>query len=224
MASKPRIFLSSTSDLKPERTELVSVLGRLYEVYSYDQDRARRQSPESHCRKMIKESHVFLGVLGTRYGSRFPGSDRSIVEWEFDTARAEDGVELLNFVKTPEPNQAVDPEQQAFIDRISDFSGGLWCEWYETPAELVERARNALESWLVEFWAKAQRVEVELRDWLQPYLLLASVLAVLALVAIVFTPLRDSLTPKSILGVSISVAAVVLLCLVLLWTVIGGRK
>lgn len=202
----------------------MAVLGRLYEVYSYDRDRARRQSPESHCRQMIAESHVFLGVLGTRYGSRFPGSAQSIVEWEFETAVAQENVELLGFIKTPGEQEAVEPEQKAFIDRVTDFRGGLWCEWYDTPSELVERARTALEQWLVEFWAGAQRVRLELHDWLQRYVLLASVLAVLALVVIAFTPLRDWFTPRSILAVSLSVVSVVLLCLVLLWTVIGGRK
>ena len=41
MISKPLVFVSSTSGLAEERRELEARLSRVYELYLYEEDRAR---------------------------------------------------------------------------------------------------------------------------------------------------------------------------------------
>src|SRR5438105_971267 len=146
MISKPLVFVSSTSGLEEERRELEAKLPNIYELYLYEDDRARGASPEQHCREMISQSDVFLGVLGPDYGSGFPGADgkRSIVEWEFDTAQARSDLEILTFVRQLGAGESRVPEQQTFVDKVKGFRAGHWCKEYATPPELVELARTSL--------------------------------------------------------------------------------
>src|SRR5438045_9495902 len=117
MISKPLVFVSSTSGLAEERRELEARLSRVYELYLYEEDRARGASPEQHCRDMINQSDVFLGVLGLDYGSGFPGADgkRSIVEWEFDAAQSRSDLEILTFVRQLRAGEIRVLEKQAVV-------------------------------------------------------------------------------------------------------------
>jgi hypothetical protein len=106
------VFLSSTSELEQERRSLREKLPpRVYDLYLFEEDRARRMSPEEHCRRQIEQAHVFLGLLGPGYGSPFPGSkpERSIVEWEHDVAMGQSGLEVLSFVKDLGKGEVRDP-------------------------------------------------------------------------------------------------------------------
>ena len=158
MITKPLVFVSSTSRLAEERRELLNRLPRIYELYLFELDRARRASPEAHCREMIEKSDVFLGILGLDYGSPFPdtGERRSIVEWEFEQASAHERLEILAFIKEPGSGQARDPAQQTFVDRVARFREGFWCQQFSTAAELSEKARASLEQWLAECWTRSR--------------------------------------------------------------------
>lgn len=102
----PVVFISSTSDLAAEREALASMLPPAYAPYLYERDRAGSRSPEDRCREMIEHSDVFVCLLGERFGSlySFDVGPRSIVEWEFDTARERDHLELMTFQKEPLTN------------------------------------------------------------------------------------------------------------------------
>ena len=102
---------------------------------------------------MVECSDVFIGLVGSLYGSPLPCDDRgrSIVEWEFETACARETIELLLFLKVAEAT--IEPAQQRFRDRISNFRGGYWCKSYASPDELVLYGLRSLMRWLCEFWA-----------------------------------------------------------------------
>lgn len=159
---RPIVFISSTSDLTEERKALLASLGPLYEPYLYEEDRARRGSPEERCREMIERSHVFVGILGARYGTPFPSdAERSIVEWEIDTARRCETVEIMAFLKKLPPGAEVDPRQKRLLDEVTRFESGLWCKFFESTDNLVQLVRSSLEGWLVEFWARMQQRQRE---------------------------------------------------------------
>jgi uncharacterized protein DUF4062 len=222
--NKPIVFISSTSDLSEERKALLANLGSLYEPYLYEEDRARRGSPEERCREMIESANVFVGILGAAYGTPFPGDpQRSIVEWEIDTARRSEDVEIMTFLKKLPPGAAVDPRQQQLLDRVRAFESGFWCKVFESTEGLVQLVRSSLEGWLVEFWGRVQRRQ--LRGALSLHRILAAVAAVLvlALVVLAATPLRSRFTNTSLIVVSGAVATLVLLCIVLLVAETGGR-
>jgi len=221
---KPIVFISSTSDLSEERKALLANLGSLYEPYLFEEDRARRGSPEERCREMIESSNVFVGILGATYGTPFPGDrQRSIVEWEIDTARQCEDVEIMAFLKKLPPGAEIDPRQQQLLDRVSAFESGFWCKVFESTESLVQLVRSSLEGWLVEFWGRVQ--QRQFRGALSLHRVLASVAAalVLALAVLAATPLRSQFTTASLIAVSVAVAALILLCVVLLVAETGGR-
>jgi hypothetical protein len=221
---RPIVFISSTSDLAEERKALLASLGPLYEPYLYEEDRARRGSPEERCREMIESSHVFVGILGSTYGTPFPSDpQRSIVEWEIDTARQCRDVEIMAFLKRMPPGAEVDPRQKRLLDRVTAFESGFWCKVFESTESLVQLVRSSLEGWLVEFWGRMQRRQLQGALSLHRVLAAVAAVLVLGLVLLTATPLRSQFTSTSLVVVSGAVAALVLLCIILLIAETGGR-
>ncbi len=202
MITKPAVFVSSTSRMAEERQALRAKLpSSVYELYLYEWDVAGRGSPEQRCREMIERSDVFLGVLGPDYGSLYPGGNRSIVEWEFDTARDLGKVGIFTFVKKPEPGQTREQAQEAFLARIGGFQSGVWLHLFATPSELIDEARDALAGWLAEVHQQTGRANRPLakRVW--------AVAIVLALFAIAGLG-----TILAMRGRTLSTAALIILC------------
>ena len=226
MINKPLVFLSSTSRLEEERHELTTKIPRIYELYLYEWDRARGASPEERCREMINKSDVFLGVLGSDYGSAFPGADnkRSIVEWEFETAQSRSTLEVMTFIRQLAGGESRVPEQQAFVDRVKGFREGHWCQEYATSTELVEQARASLEQWLAEFWVRMQEARRSLGNAAIPKLGGIAGAAVLALCLFLILGPSSAVTRNAMIGICASVASVVAVCGILALRLIGGRN
>jgi len=166
---RPSIFISSTTNVK-ERRALARQLQRKYSPFIsewYQASSNGRTSPLDICRKEIECSHVFIGLLGSDYGSvyTFPcngqpgqGQDHaghvkelSISEWEYETARGCNALAIQMFQKSVPP-ASVHPRQQAFIDRVMNFGQGAWCSTYDSTSRLIELVRDRLETWLLEDW------------------------------------------------------------------------
>jgi len=225
MISKPLVFVSSTSGLAEERLRLRQELPSVYELYLFEEDRARSASPESHCRQQIERCDVFVGVLGGDYGSAFPGRSCSIVEWEHELAGQRGDVETLEFVKELGPGEARDPRQQAFIDRLAQFRTGMWVKSYRTPTELVASAHASLERWLVEFYAAFRDRRAAVRRMLIIPLTGLPTACVLFLGALAGSSRALQLTTSSMIGLCLTVAALVMLCgVVLLWLTGGSHE
>ena len=213
MITKPAIFVSSTSKMVAERTELRSKLPSIYELYLYEWDRAARGSPEERVRAMLTQSDVFLGVLGPDYGSLYPGEKRSIVEWEFDTARELGKLEIFTFVKKPGDGEIRDPAQEAFLSRIGGFRSGMWMHAFATPAELVEAARESLEGWLAEVYRQTREANRPLARKVWTISIVLSVLALLAFGGVIV--LRYStLSNSALLALCVCIFVLVALCLI----------
>lgn len=210
----PVVFISSTSDLAAERQALAEGLAPLYAPYLYERDRAGRHHPVDRCRQMIEQSDVFVCLLGEQFGSvyTFDVGPRSIVEWEFETARAQRHVELMAFRK--EPQAAPDPRQKAFIDRVTGFGTGVWTNAFRTPAELVQAVSASLVKWLVEFRAQVTEARERASGPLRVALLGASAAAVAALLAVALGPWRDAVSATSLLAATVAVACLVALACV----------
>lgn len=223
MNGKPVLFISSTSDLEAEREALLAQLGTLYEPYLYEKDRARRGSPQERCREMIERSHVFVGLLGGSYGSPLPGEERSIVEWELDTARERGDLEVMAFVKKLPEGAPADPRQKRLLERVTAFDSGLWCKLFDSTEALIRLVRGSLEAWLVEFWARARRGEA--REALRLHRLLLAVWAAVALVLAIVaaSPLRERFSAASLVAACATLAVLVALSLLLLHVTTGGR-
>ncbi len=151
---RPLLFVSSTSDLDAERAAVESAIGtRSIEVYRYEDDVARGQSPKARLQRVLSSTDIYLGIFGTNYGSPYPGEDfdGSIVEWEFDTAREQPGVEILAFDKSG-GGADIEPRQQRFLDRMRQFDTGVWLKSFTDIEQFKTEVRDAVMVWLLQFW------------------------------------------------------------------------
>ena len=149
MREKYLIFVSSTSDLAKEREELAEALRVNFDPFLFEKEAAPGTSPEEHCREMIRKADVFVCVLGGAYGSAYSrvGEEKSIVEWEYETALARDDLQILPFVKSLPAATTIDPRQNQFLARVKDFHKGQWVKFFTNPNELVRDTLHALQAW-----------------------------------------------------------------------------
>jgi len=121
---------------------------------------ATNQPPARLCEERVRSCEVYLGVLGTRYGSPVRDKEEvSYTELEFDTA-TEVGLDRLVFLLDTDaedvcipPSGLIDREfgarQDAFRKRVQD--SGLTTQLFADPAtlgQLVERSlRQLADTW-----------------------------------------------------------------------------
>jgi tetratricopeptide (TPR) repeat protein len=158
-----RIFISHTSELRefPRGRSYVSEVERAinaagHVVVDMADFPAADLPPASLCEERVRGCDVYVGVLGTRYGS--PVRDRpevSYTELEFDVATRA-GLDRLVFVLDPDaenvsipPKHLMDREfgdrQDAFRRRVREL--GLTTQSFAEPArlgQLVERSLREL--------------------------------------------------------------------------------
>jgi hypothetical protein len=206
------IFVSSTSDLAEERRALAAGLSDGFDVYLFENDRARAVSPEKHCREMIEKSHVFICLLGGSFGSVYSlqtSNAQSIVEWELGVARATTDVVIMPFEK--DPIDQADPRQLDFLNRLRSFGQGVWLKSFNGPGNVVGVVRNSLNAWLVEFFMRAHEAQQRLRVAQSGKMRWLAIVVVALLAALVISPLRHRFN-----GLSLGVASILVFCVVLL--------
>ena len=196
------LFISSTSDLKAERQALADNLRPMYEAFLYEELGAGSVPPEDVIKKKIEDSDVFIGLLGPRYGSPYspPDDNRSIVEWEFDTAREHDTLAVMPFRKIV-PKEQIEPPQLKFIERISAFGkGGMWLKEFDSTQTLVKLVKDSLEWWMI---AQTEQVKRRILPWLHTTLMVIALLATLLCITafVLFMAQVIPLNQSSVLGV-----------------------
>ncbi len=226
MKSKPLVFISSTSDLQDERTTIAASLKSDYEPYLYEEDRARRKSPEDRCQEVIQHSEVFIGIVGEEYGSSYKDTDpRSICEWEFDQARENKDIAIMMLLaKTPEPT-AIDPKQKRFRDKVTQFRSGVWCRFFESTQELVILVRKSLTTWLVEYFVQSRENADKRRDWLSHLIAWLGISTVGALALVIGANfIFNFLSPNHTIALCGLTLSVLVLLLLLYFTEVGGKN
>jgi tetratricopeptide (TPR) repeat protein len=162
-AARWRVFISHTVELRdfPRAKSYVSEVERAisaagHVIVDMADLPAADQPPAQVCAERVRGCDVFLGLLGTRYGT--PVRDRphmSYTELEFDAA-TEAGLDRLVFLLDPDaesvgipPSRLIDREfgnrQDAFRRRVQD--SGLLTQSFADPAtlgRLVERSLREL--------------------------------------------------------------------------------
>jgi hypothetical protein len=196
------LFISSTSDLKAERQALAESLRPTYEPFLYEELGAGGVPPEEVIKKKIENSDVFIGLLGPRYGSPYspPGDNRSIVEWEFDTARGNSALVVMPFRKCV-PQDQIEPPQLKFIERISAFGkGGMWLKEFDSTQNLVKLVRDSLEGWMI---VQTEKVKRRILPWLHTALMVTALASTLLciLAFVLFMAQVIPLNQSSVLGV-----------------------
>ena len=123
-----RIYISSTEqDLREERQNLKLTLEQAgYDPRCMEKYPAFTGRPKDECERDVRSAHLYVVIVGERYGS-FPvmadGSklDKSFTEYEYEAALASN-IPILAFVKKTERNKD-DANLQHFLTRLYNSHG-----------------------------------------------------------------------------------------------------
>jgi hypothetical protein len=142
-SSRPLVtFLSSVRrGLEEERDNLPALIRAIgHECTRFEDYTARPVPSREACLQGVDQADVYLLLLSDRYGDPVFDSGLSPTEEEFTRARQR-GIPVLVFIK-----QGVDmePRQQAFADRVQEYTGGRFRASYTTVADLQTKVAQAL--------------------------------------------------------------------------------
>jgi hypothetical protein len=145
-----RVFISSTlEELAAERAAARRAIVRLHLVPVWYESGARPHPPRSMYRAYLKQSQVFVGIYGQRYGWVAPGMEISGLEDEYRLAA---GKPMLLYLKRPAPDQ--EPRLAAMIDSVR-AAGTVSYRAFATPRELERLLADDLAVLLSESFAGA---------------------------------------------------------------------
>ena len=172
-----RVFISHTSELRnfPKPTSYIGAVERAisaagHVIVDMADFAAAGQAPAQLCAERVRGCDVYVGVLGTRYGS--PVRDRpevSYTELEFDTA-TEAGLDRLMFLLDTDaddagipPSALIDREfgarQDAFRRRVQDSQ--LIIRSFASPAELGQLVERSLHDLAQARWGIGSGIQSE---------------------------------------------------------------
>jgi hypothetical protein len=92
---------------------------------------AQPVSSQIACHEGVRNSDVYVGIFGTRYGYVAPSSGLAATEEEFNEARNR-GLPILCF----EQNGSKEPAQEEFLKRIKDYEQGYAVVFFDTADDL----------------------------------------------------------------------------------------
>ncbi len=139
---KPIVFISSVSEgykqiREAAREEIKKVGGQ---PIGFEDFTAKDKSSRNACLDGVRDSDVYLGIFGARYGFITP-SGRSATEEEFDEA-VQLGKRRLIFV---EEVAECEPKQQAFLSRVGDYKTGRFWKKFEKIDDLRTNIETSLK-------------------------------------------------------------------------------
>ncbi|MEU6375654.1 DUF4062 domain-containing protein [Streptomyces sp. NPDC046909] len=159
MTKPRRVFLSHTSELRrhPEKRSFVeaaveAVLRAEHLPSDMEYFTAREGNPADYCRMQVKKAHLYVGIIGFRYGSPVPDLEQiqSYTELEFETA-TELGMDRLVFLLSEQHVVGLPPvagwdaykiRQEAFRERL--LNCGITVSEVHSPDHLAFKLLDAL--------------------------------------------------------------------------------
>jgi hypothetical protein len=149
MSDNLRVFLSSTfSDLKEYRAAAVSTLQRLgFVPVTFETFGAMDEAPAVASARALAEADIVVFLVAHRYGYIAPGSERSIIELEYDEAVTQKKPVLVFLLSDDQPWP---PDQIDFVNvhRMQTFKHRLKTDRivdrFTTPQDLSVRLAAAI--------------------------------------------------------------------------------
>lgn len=152
------IFVSSTyEDLVPYREEVQRVIVRLEQVVKgMEFFGANPASPLNKCLQTVRESKVYIGIIGMRYGSIEENSGKSYTELEYNEAM-ENHIPTLIYILNedhPFPPKFVDKGDRAKM--LDEFKARLKSKHtistFTTPSDLGQKIAMDLPRTLEQYY------------------------------------------------------------------------
>jgi hypothetical protein len=213
------VFVSSTvRDFGPVRKDLAEWLASRQIEVRESEDPEFPVQPGVHsqeaCLRAIEGSHVYVLLVGWRYGGLYQGTPQSITWREYDEARKL-GVPVLAFVlgdvtdeairqaETGRPLGKLDPGIVRFVDAIRKAPRDNWVhlEWDGSFGYLRRCIESRMNALFVSYQRPHRKLEAEARR-LEPYAKARAELDGLALEAVAASPgARRGLVERVLQGV-----------------------
>lgn len=131
-----RVFLSSTSlDMVVERNAVARALRQLQDALFIGMEYfgSHISDPKDLCLKEVRNSHVYVGVFGNRYGYVDPPSGLSMTELEYHEAQ---GARLPCLIYLKETKELGDEQVEALKSRLK---ANHVVTFYRNPDHLATR-------------------------------------------------------------------------------------
>lgn len=97
--------------------------------------------------QMAKQCDIYLLILSNNFGCEIIGG-QSATEAEFDAAIKDDPTKIMVFKK--DVSEPIEPKQQAFIDKVSNYYSGYFRPSFKYSHQLKELALNSFYNWLAD--------------------------------------------------------------------------
>ncbi|MCI0334003.1 MAG: DUF4062 domain-containing protein [Planctomycetes bacterium] len=143
--NQKRVFVSSVMrDFTAERAAARKAIETLRHFPVMAEDfGASPTSPQCACLEGVRQSEVYVGIFGERYGNRAE-SGLSPTEEEFREAERR-ALSMLCFVS----KRKLDVDQKAFVDSIKDYEHGKLLAFYDTTEDLKDQITRGLNDMAV---------------------------------------------------------------------------
>lgn len=146
---KVNVFISSNigefSDERKLIKEEISkdpILGEIFEVYLFEEERAKPDSADNRFINEVEYTDIYIGLIGSEYGEIYR-KGFSATEYEYDTYISNKADAYL-FVKNVYDR---DEGSKKFLDRISKKH---IFRTFNNPHELVDEIKKSLKSYVIE--------------------------------------------------------------------------
>ncbi len=103
-------------------------------------------NPHSATLDMAGSCDLFILLLGGQFGFELTNGI-SATEAEFDAAYSKDPTKILVFQKMESP---VEPKQQQFIDKVTNYYSGYWRTTYSYTHDLQTMVMSSFAAWIKE--------------------------------------------------------------------------
>ncbi|MEM8556670.1 MAG: DUF4062 domain-containing protein [Bacteroidota bacterium] len=154
---------STVQDLREERKAVADAVGEIG-LHRFRSETSGSVAASSYdvCVGMAENCDVMVLIIGERYGWVIPDLDISVTELEYNTARESDPSKILVYVKGVGSRE---PREYAFEAKVTDFTNGYFrASPFNSPAELGERVRDDVLSWLSARARKASLPEASIES------------------------------------------------------------
>jgi hypothetical protein len=101
--------------------------------------------PRVICRLLAERCRIFVLIIGEYYGTKIEPEGISVVEFEFNTAYAQNPDKILLYVKD---GVRYEPQVEEFLTRLQHFNEGFFRSLFKTPEELYELLQPDLTRWI----------------------------------------------------------------------------
>lgn len=159
-----KVFVSSTEeDLKEERKVARDAILNLYtskelpfKPVMFEYFGSHPSSPKQTSLEHVRDSDIFVGIFGERYGSFLPNEGVSITEREYMEAK-KFGKYILSYVKEIEEIKR-EEKLRDFLKKIGDIEKGYTFSKFKNQYELKEKIISDLLKYYQRFGLEKAKV------------------------------------------------------------------